>query len=139
MDYGREIDAALSTQEPIPRDKVLLWIESAGDLPTFAKLYRLTGEGYHRIKPELGRQAECRAVQRYLLECIRQDVTDNEEIESRWEAAATLHFWLRHLLEKGDSSNVITGVRRGHYRFIPDQRVVRDAIGWDFWNTQLGR
>ena len=41
---------------------------------------------------------------------LRQDVTDNEEIESRWEAAATLHFWLRHLLEKGDRSLFNTGV-----------------------------
>ena len=31
MDYGREIDAALSSRDSIPKDKVLLWIESAGD------------------------------------------------------------------------------------------------------------
>lgn len=137
MDYGREIEAALSTQGPIPRDKVLLWIESAGDLPTFAKLYRLTGEGYHRIKPELGREAECRAVQRYLLECIRQDVTDNEEIESRWEAAATLHFWLRHLLEKDDSSGAITGAAEVITDLFLTNEEVRDAIEMGFLEHAL--
>ena len=137
MDYGREIDAALSTQGSIPRDRVLLWIDSAGDLPTFAKLSRLTGEGYHRIKPELGREAECSAVQRYLLECIRQDVTDNEEIESRWEAAATLHFWLRHLLEKGDSSDVITGVAEVITDLFLTNEEVCDAIEMGFLEHAL--
>jgi hypothetical protein len=107
VDYGPEIDAALSNQDPISKDKVLLWIEPATDLPTLGKLYRITGDGYYRIQPELGKAAECRAVRNYLLECIRQDVPDNEEIEGRWDAAATLHFWLRHLLEKGDASDEI--------------------------------
>lgn len=137
MDYGREIDAALSSQDSIPKGKVLLWIESAGDLTTLAKLYRLTGEGYYRIKPELGREAECRAVQRYLLECIRQDVTDNEEIESRWEAAATLHFWLRHLLEKGDSSDVIAGAAKAITDLFLTNEEARDAIEAGFLEHAL--
>jgi hypothetical protein len=138
MDYGPEIDAALSTQDSIPRDKVLLWIESAGDLPTLAKLYRLTGEGYYRIQPELGKKAACRAVQRYLLECIRQDVTDKkEEIESRWEAAATLHFWLRHLLEKGDSSDVITGAAKAITDLFLTNEEARDAIETGFLEHAL--
>jgi hypothetical protein len=137
MDYRREIDAALSSQDSIPKDKVLLWIESAGDLTTLAKVYRLTGDGYYRIKPELGREAECRAVQRYLLECIRQDVTDNEEIESRWEAAATLHFWLRHLLEKGDSSDVITGAAKAVTDLFLTNEEVRDAIEMGFLEHAL--
>jgi hypothetical protein len=137
MDVGREIDAALSSQDSITKDKVLLWIESAGDLTTLAKLYRLTGEGYYRIKPELGREAACRAVQRYLLECIRQDVTDNEEIESRWEAAATLHFWLRHLLEKGDSSDVITGAAKAITDLFLTNEEGRDAIEAGFLEHAL--
>ena len=72
--YGPEIDGALSGQGPIPKDKVLLWIESAKDLPTLAKLYRLTDESYYRIDPELGKIATCSLIQRYLLECIRQNV-----------------------------------------------------------------
>src|SRR5579864_6609415 len=78
------------------------------DLPTLAKLYRLTGEGYYRIQPELGKEAECLAVRNYLLECVRQDVPDNDEILNRWEAARTLHLWLRQLLEMGDASGEIT-------------------------------
>ena len=48
-DFGRDIDAAPSGDEPIPRDKVVLWIDRAADLATLAKLYRLTGDGYYRI------------------------------------------------------------------------------------------
>lgn len=137
MDYGAEIDAALSTQDSIPRDKVLLWIEAAGDLPTLAKLYRLTGEGYYRIQPELGKKAACRAVQCYLLECIREDVTDNEEIENRWEAATALHFWLRRLLEKGDSSDVITGAAKAITNLFLTNEEARDAIETAFLEHAL--
>lgn len=112
MDHTPEIDAALATQGSIPKDKVLLWLESARDLPTRAKLYRLTGESYCRINPELGKEAECEAVRRYLLECIRQDVTDNDEIQSRWEAAATLHLWLRQLFEMGEACDEIDKTAR---------------------------
>jgi len=107
MNYTPEIDAALSSREPIPRQKGLVWMESATDLPTLAKLYRLTGEGHYRIQPELGKVAECSAVRNYLLGCVRQNVTDDEEIQSRWEAAATLHLWLRQLFEMGDASDEI--------------------------------
>jgi hypothetical protein len=74
------------------------------DLPTLSKLYRLTGEGYYRIQPELGKDAACQAVRNYLVECVRQDVKDDDENKSRWDAARTLHLWLRQLLEAGDCS-----------------------------------
>jgi hypothetical protein len=63
--YGSEIDVALSGRGPIPKDKVLLWIESAKDLRTLAKLYRLTDGSYYRIDPELGKIAACSLIQRY--------------------------------------------------------------------------
>ena len=84
-----------------------MWLESAKDLHTLAKLYRLTNDGYYRIHPELGKEAACQTVRTYLLACIVQDVTGNEGIESRWEAAATLHLWLRQLFEMGDASDEI--------------------------------
>src|SRR5579871_3049851 len=107
MDYTHEIDAALASQGPIPKEKVLLWLESAKDLSTLMKLYTLTGEGYYRIQPDLGKEAECGAVRDYLVECMRQDVIDSDQIQSRWEAARTLHLWLRQLLEMGDASDEI--------------------------------
>ncbi len=86
-DCDRDINAALLTDEPIPREKVLLWIDAAADLSTLSKLYRLTGEGYYRIHPELSQDVTCTLIQRYLLECIRQNVTEDDEIQDRWEAA----------------------------------------------------
>lgn len=111
-DFRPQIDAALSSENVIPRNEVLQWINAAVDLPTLAKLYRLTDESYYRIQPDLGKVATCSLIQRYLLECIRHNVAGSEEIESRWEAAQSLHEWFRHLVEIGDSSEILTSAAR---------------------------
>jgi len=97
VEFHSDIDAALSGSGPIARKKILSWIDAAvdSDLPALSKLYRLTGEGYYRIQPELGRDQTCALIQRYLLGCIREGVADNEEMEERYEAAESLHVWFR--------------------------------------------
>jgi hypothetical protein len=50
-----DIEAAFLTENSIPREKVLHWIHAAEDLRALSKLYRLTGEGYSRIQPDLGK------------------------------------------------------------------------------------
>jgi hypothetical protein len=109
---ARDVDAALTSDGRIPRENVLRWIEAAKDLATLSKLYRLTDAGYYRIQPDLGQEATCALILRYLLECIRQNVEDDDEIDSRFEACYTLHIWLRHLLERGDSSETISKAAR---------------------------
>lgn len=111
VEFGPEIDAALSGDGPIPKDKILLWIDGAADsdLSTLSKLYRLTGEGYYRIQPELGMQSTCALIQRYLLGCIRENVVDDDEIENRFEACGSLHLWLRRLIEIGGTSAILAG------------------------------
>ena len=96
-DFKSDISAALLSDGPIPKEKVLDWIAGAADsdLSTLSKLYRLTDTGYHRIQPELGIEPTCALIQRYLLACIRENVIDNEEIEERFEAAMSLHVWFR--------------------------------------------
>src|SRR5687767_3395345 len=101
--FGREIDDALLTEEPIPREKVVLWIDTASDLASL----RLTGEGYYRIQPDLGQEVTCTLIQRYLLECIRQNVATEGEIQGRWEAAGTLHAWFCHLVGMTDTSAIL--------------------------------
>src|SRR5258708_37176832 len=110
-----DIDTVLSGDEPIPREQVLSWIEAAADsdLQTLSKLYRLTDEGYYRIHPELGRGPTCALIQRYLLCCIRDGVTDNDEIQERYEAAATLHVWFRHLAGMGGTHDVLQAAAIG--------------------------
>jgi len=73
---GSEIVAALSNNGPIPKERVLSWIDATADsdLSTLSKLYRLTGEAYYRIEPELGAESTCALIQRYLLGCIREGV-----------------------------------------------------------------
>jgi len=138
MNFRAEIDAAVASQEVLARSDVERWIETTNDLPTLAKIYRITGEGYHRIKPELGKELECKSIQNYLLECIRQDIKDDDEIESRYEAAGTLHGWLRQLLEARDCDEVIR--RTAHAvteLFLTGGEEIRNAIETGFLEHAL--
>ena len=135
-----DIDAALSSDGAISRERVLSWIDSAADsdLPTLSKLYRLTGEGYYRIQPELGRESTCTLVQRYLLGCVREGIKGNEEIQERYEAAGTLHMWFRHLLGMEGTSAVLAsaaGAITNLYLESADE--VRDAIETGFLEHAL--
>ncbi len=132
-DFGLELDASILNDEPIQREKVLLWIESANDLSTLAKLYKLTGEAYNRIQPDLGMEVTCGLIQRYLLECIREDVSGDEEIEGRWEAARTLHVWFCPLLEaKGASAVLARAARAVTDLYVASGEEVRNAIEQGF-------
>ena len=133
-----DIDVALSNEEPIPREKVLSWIDAATDLSTLSKLYRLTDDGYYRIQPELGREATCNLIQHYLLECIRQNVTESEEIKDRWEAAGTLHVWFCHLAELEGTSEVLKKAAQGVKElFLASGEEVRLAIEQGFLEHAL--
>ncbi len=140
IESGSDINAALSSDGPIPCEKVLSWIDAAADsdLPTLSKLYRLTGEGYYRIQPELGRGPTCTLIQRYLLGCIRYGVTDNEEIQERYEAAASLQVWFRHLLGMDGTSAVLAGAANAVMNlYLESGEDVRDAIETGFLEHAL--
>jgi hypothetical protein len=106
-DTASEIDAALATDATIPREKVVQWIDSTSNLPTLEKLYRLTGQGYDRIQPELGSDVTCKLIQDFLLQCILEDVHDHDEVPTRWEAAHTLNTWFFHLAQMEDVNTAI--------------------------------
>ncbi len=137
---GLDIDTALSGDGTIPREQVLSWIDAAADsdLPTLSKLYGLTGEGYYRIQPELGRGPTCALIQRYLLGCIRDGVTDNNEIQERYEAAGTLHVWFRHLAGMNGTSEVLTAAANGLMKlYLESGEEVRVAIETGFLEHAL--
>jgi len=142
---NREIDEALISSQTIPKQKVVSWIETARDLRTLSKLYRLTRDRYYQIKPDLGAEITCSLIQRYLLRCIEEDVTDEDEgladvdkIENRWEAAASMHIWFRHLLEAGDSNDILaTAARAVTQAFLSGSEEVRDAIEMGFLEHAL--
>ncbi len=137
-DVVPELDAAFSTHGPIPRDNVLRWIDSAPDLSTLAKLYRLTDEGYYRVEPELGGVVTCLLIQRYLLECIRQDVSESEEIKGRWEAAQTLHAWFRKLVETKDTREILIGAAHAVTElFLTSGDEIQNAIEQGFLEHAL--
>ena len=139
-DFQGEIDHVLSNEEPIPREKVASWIERASDLATLSKLYRVTGEHYYRIKPELGAELECAVIERHLLECIRQDPKEDEDqaVFGRWEAAEILHHWFCHLNEMGDSSAFLRHAARSITElYLASNEGIRDAIEMGFLEHAL--
>jgi hypothetical protein len=135
-----DIDTAPSGDGTIPSEQVLSWIDAAADsdLPTLSKLYRLTGEGYYRIQPELGRGPTCALIQRYLLGCIRDGVTDSDEIQERYEAAGALHVWFRHLADMDGTSELLTAAANGLMKlYLESGEEVRVAIETGFLEHAL--
>jgi hypothetical protein len=140
IEFNSDIDAALSGDGTIPRAQVISWIEatSDSDLSTLSKLYRLTGEGFYRIQPEMGREPTCVLIRRYLLGCIREGVTENEEIQERYEAAGSLHVWFRHLVAMEGTSSVLSSAANAVKNlYLESGREVRDAIETGFLEHAL--
>jgi hypothetical protein len=144
-DFEREIDEALVSEETIPREKVVSWIELSNEIRTLSKLYRLTCDRYYQIKPDLGGEITCGLIQRCLLRCIEEDITDDNEdiadkdkIKGRWDAAESLHIWFRQLLERGNSTEILaTAARRVTQTFLSGSKQVRDAIEAGFLEHAL--
>jgi hypothetical protein len=138
--FDSEIESALTSDDSISRESVISWIDATADsdLATLSKLYRLTGEGYYRIRPELGGGPTCALIQRYLLGCIRDGVTDNEEIQERYEAAESLHVWFRHLLEMDGTTSVLAGAANALTNlYLESGETVRDSIETGFLEHAL--
>lgn len=138
-DYISEIDAALSAETPIPRESMLQWIEAPSDLSTLAKLYRLTGQAYDRIQPELAPELTCSLIQRFLLQCIRENVIDDDEIPTRWEAAQTLHAWFCHLSDMPeDNSSILKQAAKAITNlYLESDSAVRNCIEQGFLEHAL--
>ena len=135
-----DIDAALSSDGAIRSEHVVSWIDTVADsdLLTLSKLYRLTGEGYYRIQSELGIGPTCSVIQRYLLGCVRDGVTDNGEIQERYEAAESLHAWFRHLTGMEGTSAVLTSAADGVKKlYLESGDDVRTAIETGFLEHAL--
>ena len=103
----RAVEQALTSDAVIPRDQVLAWANEAHDTQTLALLYRLTGEAYERIVPNLGKEQTCRLIRRYLLECIRLDPQDGLAFD-RYGAARTLEAWFDHLADAESAWDVLS-------------------------------
>lgn len=144
-DVHREIDEALVSEDTIPREKVVSWIASSNDIRTLSKLYRLTRDRYYQIKPDLGGEMACGLIGRYLLQCIQENITDEDEstadidkIKGRWEAAESLHIWFRHLLETGNGTEILTTAANAVTQaFLSGSEEVRDAIEAGFLEHAL--
>ena len=141
---NRDLDAALESKEPINRATVVAWIDDASDLQTLAKLYRLTGEGYYRIQPELGKEACCFLIVRYLLTCIAENVVidenveDNAKILERYEAAMMLHGWFRQIVGMKDSVQVLNAAAKSVTdMYLRSREDVRVAIETGFLEHAL--
>jgi hypothetical protein len=80
----------------------------------------------------------CALIQHYLLECIRQNEDGDDQIEDRWEAAATLHLWFRRLVGMEGTSDVLTRAARSVTElFLTGSDEVRAAIEQGFLEHAL--
>lgn len=132
-----EIDAVLQSNTPVSKDRVIEWINSASELTTLSRLYRLTDEGYYRITPELGMDVTCGLIQRYLLQCIRQNIEGDDAIQSRFEAAGSLHLWLRHVSDAENTASVITRAARAITDLFLSDEATQDTIETAFLEHAL--
>jgi hypothetical protein len=137
-DLLAEIEAALHSERPIAKEDVLRWIAQADSISALSKLYRLTGERYSSIKPDLGPDETSALIRRYLLECIRLNLKERDDVQDRWEAAQTLHVWFRHLLEKGDADPVLQQTAQAITElFLAEDDDVRNSIETGFLEHAL--
>jgi hypothetical protein len=137
-DLLHEIDAALHSDKPIRRDDVLRWIAVADDISVLSRLYRLTGERYYSITPELGRDETCSLIRHYLLECIRLNVTGRDDVQDRWQAAQTLHVWFCHLMEQDGAALILKQAAQAITEvFLAGDNDIRNAVEAGFLEHAL--
>jgi hypothetical protein len=104
-----------------------------------SKLYRLTGEGHYRIEPELGMGPTCALIQRDLLGCVREGITDSDEIQDRFEAAESLHLWFRHPAGIDRTSTILAAAAEGIKKlYLESGEGVRTAKP-EFWSMHRKR
>ena len=129
-DPSSEVDAALSSHQPIARENFIRWSESASDLVTLSKLHYLVNTAYDRIQPELGLNVACALVLRYFLECIRANVQHSWMVTSRFGATRSLLDWFYNLAETGeDQSPILTQAAAAITEFyLASNHEVQDAI-----------
>jgi len=102
----QSINAALGSEDPIPRQLVREWIQRAADVEADALLYKLTGEAWNRIQPHLEAGETCSLIQRYLFRCIQENPKGGIAL-SRYEAASELEAWFDHLVRKEETREIL--------------------------------
>ena len=108
------------------------------DAPS-SKLYRLTGEGYYRMEPELGMGPTRALIQRHLLGCVREGITDSDEIQDRYEAVESLHLWFCHLAGIDRTSTILAAAAEGIKKlYLESGEDVRTAKP-EFWSMHRNR
>ena len=97
MSYA-EIVRLLAGDEPIVRDDVRRWIESA-DLLTWSGVYSILDSAPSRVQPEISAEEAVDFMRRYLLRCIEENPAPGEHLhggyEAAWELARALKHWRR--------------------------------------------
>jgi len=107
-ELSEALRVALASREEIQRDEVLGWCRAASDVASLHLLYRLTGEEYDRVRPQLGQQDSCELIQKYLLACVRLDPSE-DDVFTRYEAAWTLVTWFQHLSSLPEDTTLVLG------------------------------
>jgi hypothetical protein len=133
MDELKEsITTALGSEGRIPRQLVRKWIHDACSVEIEALLYKLTGEAWSRIEPNLEQEETCALIQRYLLRCIRENPSEGAAL-NRYDAAGELERWFDHLAGIEDTGDILQGVAAGVAAlFLNGDDLIRGAIETGF-------
>jgi len=122
----------MDSRDPISRQDVRRWIDSAGDVGTDALLCELTRNAWHRIQPTLERDETCALIQRYLLRCIREDPDESVAL-TRFQAASELEGWFDLLAAHEDTHDIAHDVAAAVTQlFLTGDAATRGAIETGF-------
>jgi len=102
----QEIEHFFHSKDIIPKEKVLLWMQSE-DLNNLGAVYHLTDKAWERIKPELTMDEQCSFMKKYLLQCLELNQNSSDFVHSGFEAARELASWLKHLKSKDSTDEII--------------------------------
>jgi hypothetical protein len=108
-DLTHEVELAIGESSPIAQKDYQRWSQN-GDLATRARAYHLSATSWARIEPEPTGAEHCRFMADYLLECLVSNPPSDGFIHTGFEAAHELAAWLKHLVRRGDTENVIRDV-----------------------------
>ena len=109
--YCKQIEAALESDEPVPREDYLRWVQD-GDLSSQARAYELSASAWGRIEPEPSMEEQCSFMARYFLSCIEHHLQSDEYVLNGFEGGRALAAWLKHLQRVAGTESVVKDVAR---------------------------
>jgi hypothetical protein len=104
-------------------------IADESDFDGWSVVYEVLGKAYYQIHPEPGMEITCACMLRYLLRCIREDLS-HEHVHSGYEAAHALANCLKNWVSRLPETEPVMRAAASELekQFRAGDRAVRDRI-----------